>query len=199
MSECTPDTPVVKTLWELDAAEQGKLASVFPRAKGVTQVAVGRSYKAGNRWVGLQGLNDLRFNHSANVTKFHKLKSTLAIVAEKLEAGPKSNLDAAITNAETALSKDGDPLDWAVTSKPSLTALKQAISASGAAVALGDSETRLATELETIADTIVADDAAHLEARKWAITRLPVFVYVDEYPELEGHQNIDEYLLSSCT
>ena len=38
------------------------------------------------------------------------------------------------------------------------------------------------------------DDAAHTAARNWAVGLLPVFVYVDEYPELDGHQNIAEYL-----
>ena len=30
--------------------------------------------------------------------------------------------------------------------------------------------------------------------RRWALGKLPIFVYVDDYPELTGHQNIAEYL-----
>src|SRR5258708_2754853 len=33
-----------------------------------------------------------------------------------------------------------------------------------------------------------------MKARNWAITKLPVFIYLAEYPELQGHQNISQNL-----
>src|SRR5207245_8693158 len=127
---------------------------------------IGRSYKAGNRWVGLAGLSPIQFDHTAIVAKFQKLQVALRSAAEKLDAGPKSQLEAAIMNVATAISKDDIPLNWAVASKLPLAALKQAVSATGAVLALGESETQLATELEELADKIAVDDKAHLEARK---------------------------------
>ncbi len=38
LSECTDDTPVVSTVWELTADEQTALIALFPRATGVTHV-----------------------------------------------------------------------------------------------------------------------------------------------------------------
>ena len=194
MSECTPETPVVDTIWKLEPAEQDELASLFPRAKGVTEVSIGRRYNAPTRWVGFQKLKPVKFDHGATGAKFQKVKSALQAAAEKLELGPKSQLETAITNAEAAVSESADPDDWAVAAKPVLIALRQVLTSSGAGLALDDSNSQLLKELESLTDDLIADDKAHLEARKWALTRLPIFVYVDEYPELEGHQNIDEYV-----
>jgi len=182
MSECKPDMPVVETVWELDAAEQARLAGLFPRAKSVTQVSIGRAYKAGNRWVGFVGLREIKFDHPDVLAQFQKLKAALVSASEKLEAGPKSQLDAAIATAESAVSKKVDANDWAVPAKPALLGLRQALTSTGAALALAEAEGKIAGDLEGLADGITADEKAHLEARKWLISRLPIFVYVDEYP-----------------
>jgi AAA ATPase domain len=194
MSECTPDTRVVDTVWELDAAEHTKLAEIFPRAKGLTKVNIGRAYKAGSRWVSFQGLLPVSFDHADVVAKFQQLKVALATVGEKLEATPKSQLEAAVAAAEPTVAKQATAELWARAAKPVLAALRQVITNTGAALALATPESEIAEELEGTADKITKDENAHLEARKWALSRLPVFVYVDEYPEFEGHQNIDEYL-----
>src|SRR6185436_6729683 len=38
LSECNDNTPVVRTVWELDSSEQTKLASIWPRAQGIEEV-----------------------------------------------------------------------------------------------------------------------------------------------------------------
>jgi AAA ATPase domain len=102
-SECTDDTPVVSTDWELDTAEQTELAQLFPHAAGVTHVNIGRRYKASTPLVSFADVKPIAF------------------------------------------------------SAPDVTA-----------------------------DTP--------ELRSWVASRLPVFVYFDEYPELTGHQNIAEFI-----
>lgn len=54
LSECTDDTPVVSTTWELDTDEQARLAELFPRAADVRLVDIGRRYKASTRWITFQ-------------------------------------------------------------------------------------------------------------------------------------------------
>src|SRR5229473_406536 len=46
LSECSDNTPVVNSTWELEPAEQTELGGIFPRAKGITQVTISRRYKA---------------------------------------------------------------------------------------------------------------------------------------------------------
>jgi len=194
MSECSAETPVVDTVWRLETEEQTKLAALFPRAKGVTEVSMGRRYTGETKYVGLQKLNPIQFDHRNITSKFATLKGALQAAAEKLELGPKSQLQTAIANAEAAVSENADPDDWAAAAQPVLTALRQALSSSGAALAIGDPDSQLLKELESLTADLIEDDKAYLEARKWVITRLPIFVYVDEYPELDGHENLDEYV-----
>ncbi len=59
---------------------------------------------------------------------------------------------------------------------------------------LATKEDDLLTELGDLAAEIANDEPAHAAARGWVVKQLPIFVYVDEYPELAGHQNIAEYL-----
>jgi hypothetical protein len=194
LSECSPDTPVVETTWELDGQEQSALAKMLLRAAGVTRVRIGRSYKGGHRWVSFEGLKSVEFDQGDILKKWQKLKCSLTTAAAKLEAGPKTQLDTAIAAVEKVVAENNGPEAWPTAVKPALGSLHQAVSSSGAALALSEEESKITAELDTLADSIAADEKAHLDARKWAVNRLPIFVYVDEYPELEGHQNIDEYI-----
>jgi predicted ATP-dependent endonuclease of OLD family len=63
-----------------------------------------------------------------------------------------------------------------------------------ATATLPDREDGLVSELEELASQITKDGPGWQGARNWAVGKLPIFVYVDEYPELTGHQNIAEYL-----
>jgi len=193
MSECTPDTEVVETVWELGASEKAKLGTVFPRANGVGIVTIGRSYKA-SRWVSFKGLPTLQLDRAGTSRRFGQLKSTLMTAGGRLEPNLKTKLETAMVAAELAVLSKAEVSDWASALKPAIAGLRDVVSTTGVGVALGDDEKAALTEIEGISDRIVADEKEEAEARKWAVTRLPIFVYVDEYPELEGHQNIDQYL-----
>jgi predicted ATP-dependent endonuclease of OLD family len=194
LSECTDETEVVETVWQLDAEEQKKLATVFPRSKGVAEVLIGRRYNAEKHRIEFRNLSPVPFDHAAVTNTFRTINGAAQSASQKLEAGPKGQLETALRNAESAVLQNGDPDDWSARAKPALLALQQAITTSKASLALQDSEIDALEKLVGLADKIAKDDVAFLEARKWIITQLPVFVYVDEYPELDGHQNIDEYL-----
>lgn len=192
LSECTDDTPVVTTTWELSQDEQSRLTTIFPRAKGLTQITIGRHYKAASRWVGFPHLTPIDFDIKNITSRVRKIKPVILAAAEKLEDGPRKQLEDAVTKFESTLSEDIDAGDWAKIATPALSAFRQALTA--VTVTFADKEDKLLGELEEKATNIAADEKAHAEARKWAMGLLPVFVYVDEYPEIDGHQNIAEYL-----
>jgi hypothetical protein len=48
--------------------------------------------------------------------------------------------------------------------------------------------------LRSLLQAAFGDRAATEKARTWVGARLPVFIYLDEYPEINGHQNIPAYL-----
>jgi hypothetical protein len=54
--EFSEDSQPVETTWELTDAEQQELADVFPCAKNVREVTIGRYYHSRNRWVTFQML-----------------------------------------------------------------------------------------------------------------------------------------------
>lgn len=52
------------------------------------------------------------------------------------------------------------------------------------------------TFIDSMSELIVGvknDAALSQKAVDWVVQTMPVFIYVDEYPELEGHQNIGQY------
>lgn len=60
--EFSEDLSVVNTTWLLSESEQRALTKIFPRANGVTEVTVARTYKP-VRPVGFVGLRDLSVDH----------------------------------------------------------------------------------------------------------------------------------------
>ena len=57
-----------------------------------------------------------------------------------------------------------------------------------------DEADTLLTEIEAQADAINAFETAHQQARTAVAQWLPLFVYVAEFPELDGHQSLAEYV-----
>ena len=49
-------------------------------------------------------------------------------------------------------------------------------------------------DLEQYSNEITQDYEKRKKAEQWIINRMPIFSYFDEYPILDGHQNIDEYI-----
>ena len=192
LNECTDDTPVVSTIWELGAHEQAELVKIFPRAAGITHVNIGRPYKAETRWVHFQDLKPISFVISDIAARVRKVKPVIEAMADKLDEAPKQQAMEAATKFSTDLGSSTTAVEWSAIAAPSLASLRRALASAN--IALADKEDGLLTELEDLAETISADGPALKKALDWAVSCLPVFVYVYEYPELTGHQNIAEYL-----
>jgi AAA ATPase domain len=190
LSECTDNTPVVETQWQLIEAEREALAALLPRAREVTEVHIGRYYQA-KRWVNFPGLKPIDFALRDVLTSVRKIKPA-ALAAGKLEDGSRAKLDASIIKFETEISQGNSGAVWVQTAVPALAALRQALANVGAV--LPENEEKLLTALEEKAADISGDMQAQQQARDWAIGRLPIFVYLEEYPELDGHQDVAAYL-----
>ncbi|OLH12848.1 ATP-dependent nuclease, partial [Xanthomonas oryzae] len=59
---------------------------------------------------------------------------------------------------------------------------------------LTETQEGLLTELEELGVSIVEDKDAQQKARNWAFDAIPEFFYLDDYPELDGHQDIAAYM-----
>jgi AAA ATPase-like protein len=86
----------------------------------------------------------------------------------------------------------GTKEEWAGRTSAALNALRQAIARSNASIP--EKQEKDIVDLEQLCPTISGDADAQQKARNWAVARLPVFIYLAEYPELQGHQNIAQYI-----
>jgi predicted ATPase len=191
LDECTDNTKVVDTTWELNPADQAELIKIFPRAGGVTHVRIGRYYKA-KRWVDFVNLQPISFSLPEVAGRLRKISPVVEVAADQLEAAPQQQARDAMTKLVDDLSKSNDAEVWASAAVPALAAFRKSMAMSG--VTVPDREDGLIEELEELSAAIAADEPAAQEGRNWAVRQLPIFVYVDEYPELTGHQNVAEYL-----
>lgn len=189
--ECTDQTDVVRSTWGLNDAERQTLCRILPRADNVTQVTIGRRYGA-SRWVSFPGLTAVAFDESSVKSKVRKLAAAVAAVAENLEEGKKSALISVIAIFEAAIVVQSGPEEWAKSAAEALKKLQVGLAAADAE--LPEKQEATLDELSDLAEEINSSDQQEAAARKWVVGILPIFVLVDEYPELQGHQNIRLYL-----
>jgi hypothetical protein len=186
LPECKDETEVTWTRWELDDDEQKELAGILPRATGISVVTVSRTYKGILRVV----LEDLDLSPSLPPDVVASWRVVVAAVEERMASASdelpmplREPLDGATAVVEAMSQKAAD---WAAAVKPAIAAFRNALARAGAI--LPEPAEVTASKIEAAATAILGDPAAMQKAREWIGARLPVFVYVEEYPELEGHR-----------
>ncbi|HBO3551501.1 TPA: AAA family ATPase [Pseudomonas aeruginosa] len=189
LEECADDTSVLSTTWILDDEDKEALLEVLPRATEVSQVVIGRSYGK-SRTVRFPELKAIPFDETDIKGKVRKVAAAVRAAAQKQET--PGALDAAADAFETAASATRLRDTWASQTVAAAKALRTALA--GADADLTDKQEEVLSELEELAQSIVGDKAAQQQARDWAVGAIPKFIYVDEYPELDGHQDISAYI-----
>lgn len=191
LEECSDTTPVVATLWELDDADRTELGKIWARGGTATAVRIGRAY-GDRRTVGFDGVSAQEFDAAAIKSKVRKIVPAVKAKAAKLGEQVRTVLEAAADKFDADVAPSADALAWANKAKPALAALRQAMATADAE--LTDAQDAHVVELEDLADAIAGDIEGEKKARQWVIEQMPVFMYLEEYPELNGHQNIAEFL-----
>ena len=189
LEECTDDTPVLSTTWVLDEDDKEALLEVLPRGTEVERVTIGRSYQGKTRTVGFPELKTIPFDEGEVRSRVKKIAAAVRAAAQKQET--PAALDAAADAFDTAASTTRSRDTWAASVVAATKALRTALA--GADADLTDKQEETFSEVEELAERIVGDKDAQQKARAWAIGAIPKFIYVDEYPELDGHQDIAAY------
>lgn len=191
LDECSDTTPVVESSWTLSKLEQQQLGKIFPRATEVTTVRVGRWYKGEKRWVSFDDLPPLEIDDKWLKSKVRKLLAALDTAAEECEEPHSEAIKTAASNFDSAIAQIDDLQKWASNAQTVIAGLEKALVAASKELpeAIDDS----VTEIDTLAKQIAGDEKAHAAGRSWVVERMPKFIYLDDYPELEGHQNLAEY------
>lgn len=189
LEECTDDTTVLSTTWVLDEDDKATLLEILPRAIDVTKVIIGRGYGKG-RTVGFPELNAISFDAADVTNKVKKVAAAVRAAAQKQENSV--TLDAVADAFEAGVSGVKNKDAWATSATAAAKTLRTALA--GADAELTEKQELILVELEELAASIAGDKEALQNARNWAVKALPKFIYVDEYPELDGHQDIAAYI-----
>ncbi|WP_421951085.1 AAA family ATPase [Pelagibacterium sp.] len=190
LSECRDWTPVVDSTWKLTKFEQQRIAEIWPAAEGVTEVSIGRRYDE-VRTVGIAA-SAPEFDLAAVKSDARKIDAAVKAKAAKLTDDAKAKLEKATDAFVSAIGVGQSAAKWAETAKPALAALRQALAV--ADTELTDAQDQKVVALEEMAEAIPQNEEAHKKARHWVIERLPVFMYLEDYPEIKGHQDIAKFL-----
>lgn len=189
LGECKESTPVLSTTWLLDDDDKGALLQVLSRATEVTKVDIGRQYDK-SRTVGFPELQPIAFDETSVKSSVKRVASALRAAAQK--QAPPTTLEAVADTFETTALIFSSRDAWATQTVAAAKVLRTALASANAELTEKQEETLL--ELEELAENIAGDKNAQQKAQNWAIGAIPKFIYVDEYPELCGHQDIAAYL-----
>ncbi len=190
LSDCKDDTWMLQTTWSLSENERAALNNIYTRIQDSTTISVWRRYDE-KRFVGFNNLENLSFDKSSVNTSFRKVTASIQAVADPIDASKKAILLQAAEAFSEAAAKTDDGAVWAQTAKPQLQAIRKALAVAG--VSLSDDQDKSLVSLEEQQEVFSADAEQATAARAWILEHLPTFIYVDEYPDFEGHQDIASY------
>lgn len=190
LGECTESTEVISSTWVLGDQERAELLKILHRATDVTKVVIQRSYHGNFRTAYFPELEDIAFDEADVRSKFTRVAAAVRAVAGNLETA--APLEAAADAFEAAMGATTVGLPWASGAMPAAKNLRTALA--GADAELTEKQESALVALETLAEAILHDKDARAAAISWASNVIPRFIFVDEYPELTGHQDIPAYL-----
>lgn len=193
LDECTDDTEVVWSHWVLDESDRSALSALFPRAATATHVEIRRSYGVKSRTVEFVGLPVQGLDVADIKAKIRKIAAAVKAAGDEVEPhDKKERLERAADTFESALMVFDSEVEWAGRAATGLQALRKALAY--ADTDLSEKQEKWVADLEEISSLTLNDQQAGQTAKTWVEENLPHFVYLDEYPSLDGHQNIADYL-----
>lgn len=189
LSECTEETDLLETYWKLEQSEQNKLAEIFPRAIGVSEIRISRGYKS-TRYFSLIDLNPVEFDKDSIRKNLKKLISYIEVEFKNLEPAKPETLEKLKTDISVIIPNNTiSATKWCVEITEVTSNIRQVLISHDID---NDKIDTLIDGVEVAAEQ-VNDAAKKQEAINWLDDLIPVFVYVDEYPDLSGHHNLNEY------
>lgn len=184
-----PTIRVVKTKWSLSEAEQGKLRALYPH-EDIEEVTVNRDY-GGKLYIGL-GLEQPDAPPESVDDQLSKLERSVNASLRFVADPNKESVKAALEKLRDNLLRQHPPKVWAERARSALEAFDSAAQSAGLSLSESGQELRSALDSEVSKMESISDQER--AARAWVSKRLPTLVYVDDYPALSGHQDIEQYL-----
>ncbi len=189
LSECKDTTQVTTTKWELEPNEQLQLENILTSALAVTEVKVGNRYD-GKCWVSIEvprPILDPKWL-KGEMRKFipHQKKIVTGLTSEARAA-----VEPVANKLQAALESTDNAETWAAEVSTASSAFREVLVDNSVSISKDADE--ILSAFEEKADDIAGFDNAYQSALVKVLSWVPHFIYVDEFPELNGHQNIGEY------
>ena len=191
LEECTDATPVVSSLWTL-TPEEAKAISDKLGGQSIETVRISRNYKP-EHLVGLVGAKAPSLD-AANAKKvIRKLEPVITGFADTAsDDAKKQNIIGAKDKLVATNEQLGSPKVWAAAFVEAAAAVRARLGE--ATIVVSDALDEPLAEFEELAKDIVTYDARHGEARTLVASWIPTFIFTPEFPELHGHQNLEQYV-----
>ncbi|WP_347254168.1 AAA family ATPase [Leminorella grimontii] len=193
LDECTPDTPVVESSWALSSSEIAELSSIYPRTKNITSVSINRSYSG--RSIGFYDLTSFELDAKKIRRDLNKIATQAEIFFDTPERNTeqgKAELKIIKALCDNIAFSTGKYLQWATNAKEKPQELRKCLAKNG--IEINDVLEDSLIEIEEKLSEVLSDAEKNKAARDWVVKNMPVFILVDEYPEINGHHNMATYL-----
>jgi len=172
------------------------LAQIFPRARNVTTVTVWRDYRPA-RYVLFDDLPLVSVDPVLVQNAVNRLQRSVAAWSRGLNETARSSLNDGflrLKNQVKAPTRDAAST-WASGAKRAVGEFEETVGS--LPIKLTDAAQAQLDLIVNHADDIENDTAAHGSAATWVRQNLPIFIYLNEFPELHGHQNIPNFIARS--
>ena len=191
LEECTEMTPVATTYWKLGDDDRAELAEIWRRAHKSHGVRICRAYGI-ERTVEFEDVSDGPADTDTLRSLVQEIDLDLKAVAAD---GDDAIRDSLITIADKfvrALPESIDEPEWVNRVRTALAELRGALEA--ADIHLAEAAVSDLKGLQDLTDVVELDAKGRKAAHEWAIQKMPIFVFLDEYPRINGHQNLTEFV-----
>ena len=184
--ECTDDTPVVETHWKLSAAEADALSEIFGGfSTKISEVRVGRGYPP-----------ELLVELSVAPTTVRQ--DEIECILQRLEPEWTARIVSKVEPShiwqrfKTAVEVIADPAEWAENTMEAANEFRSMLEEEE--LTLSEGRDKLLAELESKAELIGNFNENYKQACAQVTEWLPTIIYISEFPELSGRQNLDQFI-----
>ena len=190
--EYTDTAPTISTLWELNDEDKKAIGDLWEQGKTATAVRVDRYYDAPLVF-DFEGEALEEFDFAAIKSNINKLASALKKDAAKFNEVSREQIEGMVDTFEANIASLYEASDDGESEAELAIETLQLDLASVDTQFTEDQKPRIA-ELKKLEEKIYGDKDSLNEAYQWVANHLPIFMYLEEYPELNGYQNIAEFL-----
>jgi hypothetical protein len=190
-SEWNPGFAFLQTTWSLDDEEHQELVRLSSAYATAHTANISRDY-AGKFYIGFD-VDPPQFDAAAYAGHIRKVLPALKGMAKNIEAEEdRAKLNAALEALASRTAPAGTDAVWCKELVADISSICDAIGEAGK-VPSDDIDALLAA-IEDAANVVAGYEDAAAKARTYARSRIPTFIYVSDFPEISGHQNIEELL-----